>query len=305
MTIYLINIAYLIFMPVIFSGIIGRVKSIWAGRQGPGLFQPLFDLIKLCKKGQVISSTATFIFNIAPAVNLAAVITALLLVPINKQSFIGFPGDLIVFAYLIALGKFFMIIGAMDTGSSFEGMGASREAIFTASLEPALFIIFASLAMISGVYSFFALPSLFGGSAITNLMMVIITAILFLMLIIENCRVPFDDPATHLELTMIHEVMVLDNSGPDLAMINFASSLKMTLFSLLIAMIALPRFLGPVHYFLATLAITVSCAVIVGLIESLMSRMKMSYIPLFVFSLVSLALIVLALAMLIIYGGLQ
>ena len=151
----ILNIIFLIIFPFLFIGIINKTKAFWAGRKGAPILQPFYDFIKLLKKGEVISSTTSFVFAVAPSLMFASVVFAGLLTPIfNHMAIISFQGSFVLFAYIMATGKFFSLIAAMDTGSSFEGMGASREASFSTLVEPAFFIIIASIMAMSGNYIF-------------------------------------------------------------------------------------------------------------------------------------------------------
>lgn len=307
MIITIINIALIIFLPFFFTALINRVKSLWSGRKGPSLLQPYSDFLKLTRKGEVISSTVSGIFHIAPSVAVSSVLMAALVTPlVGKQSFFSFQGDFVFFAYVLALGKFFMITGAMDTGSSFEGMGAGREATFAVLIEPAFFIILGSFAFINRASSF---PDLFlfsgSGEEFHILTAIFATVSLLVMLITEGCRVPVDDPGTHLELTMIHEVMVLDNSGPDLALINYASSLKMVLITALIAAVITPAGRPLWGEILVFAGVCFFVAVLIGTIESLMARLRMTHIPQFVLFMSSLSIVLLAITVLFIAGGLK
>ena len=127
----MISFSLIILASLFFTGILIRTRSIAAGRKGPGIFQPMKDIIRLVKKGAVFSNTTSFIFQIAPSIYFASVIMAILVIPLGEyKGFISFDGDFVFFAYILATGKFFNIIAALDTGSSFEGMGASWEALF-------------------------------------------------------------------------------------------------------------------------------------------------------------------------------
>jgi len=138
-----------------FSGIVIRAKSIFSGRKGPGIFQPMKDIWRLFRKENVYSQTSSFIFKIAPDIYFASVLIAIMLIPFgNQKGIFSFDGDFVFFAYILAVGKFFSIIGALDTGSSFEGMGASREALYSFLAEPAFFILMGSLALLTGYTSF-------------------------------------------------------------------------------------------------------------------------------------------------------
>jgi len=298
-----LNIIFLFITPFLFFGVINKTKAFWAGRKGASIFQPFYDFIKLIKKGEVISTTSSFIFKIAPSLTLASAIFAGLLVPIiNHKAVLSFEGSFILFAYILALGKFFSLIGAMDTGSSFEGMGASREASFSTLVEPAFFIILGSIIALSGNYSFQSLTLILQKSNSLGYLIIALSVIsLFIMMLIEGCRVPVDDPNTHLELTMIHEVMVLDNSGPDLALIFYGSSLKMIIFASLIANLIIPAGLGLFYSVLLFIGILYLSAIIVGTIESDFARLRMTHIFEFIFIMSSISLIILSLTMISIY----
>ena len=296
MLIKLSNLCLLAILPFVLLGMINRVKARWAGRQGPAVWQPWYDFVKLMRKGEVISTTSSLVFRIAPTIACAAVLLAGLLTPILKgQAVLSFEADLIVFAYILALGKFFTIIGAMDTGSSFEGMGASREATFSTLVEPAFLIILASLSLYSGVSSFQnILAAAHHPTEISALVLILSVIPLFIMLLAEGCRVPVDDPNTHLELTMIHEVMVLDNSGPDLGFILYASGLKMVLIGALIANLCLSPELPLVFALLGFLGIQFLLAVCIGTIESVLARLRMTHIPQFLLFMTSIGFVLLS-----------
>ncbi len=210
----------------------------------------------------------------------------------QTRGIISFNGDFVFFAYILALGKFFSIIAALDTGSSFEGMGAGREALFSMLAEPAFFIVMGSLALLTGYTSFYDIfTALHIGSYITYALAVMATFVLLMMAMIENSRMPVDDPATHLELTMIHEVMILDNSGFDLGLILSAGYLKFAIYGALIVNL----FTGMVSYELAIpffFAIQFLMAVTIGLTESFMARFRMSHNPQFIFALTSVSLLI-------------
>lgn len=290
----MIKFLLLTILPFLFIGIINKTKALISGRKGASIFQPYFDFSKLMKKGLVVSETTSFIFQIAPTINFVCVFMACALVCVFH-----FQGDFILFAYILALGKFFSIISAMDTGSSFEGMGASREASYTSLVEPAFFIIISSICAISNVYSFESLSKILSFNHKVWLLIIVLAAVtLFLMVLIEGSRTPVDDPTTHLELTMIHEAMVLDNSGVDLAIISYSNALKMLLYTGLMASLLFPQaILGTV----ITIFIT---ALIIGFIESVSARLRLTHIIEYTFVLVTIALIIMALSLLTLYGGL-
>jgi len=289
----MLSILLIILSAIFFTGIIIRTKSIASGRKGPGVLQPIHDVIRLFKKGAVYSETSGVIFKIAPTIQFATVVMAMLMIPVGQSAgLISFNGDFIFFAYLLALGKFFSIIAAMDTGSSFEGMGASREALFSMFAEPAFFILMGSLALLTGYTSFQEIfTALHMGTYINYAMMLLATFVLMMIAMIENSRMPIDDPKTHLELTMIHEVMILDNSGFDLGLILSSGYLKFAIYGALIANL----FIGALGYEYAIpvfMAIEALMAVSVGLLESFMARFRMSHNAQFVVVLTSVALLI-------------
>ncbi len=289
----MLSITLILFTSIFFTGIILRTKSIASGRKGPGILQPVKDVIRLFKKGAIYSSTTSIIFRIAPVIYFSSVIMACLVVPFGLyKGIVSFDGDFIYFAYILALGKFFSIISAMDTGSSFEGMGASREALYSMFAEPAFFILIGSFALLTGNTSFYDIfSSLHLGSSITYMLGGMAAFVLLMIAMIENSRMPMDDPKTHLELTMVHEVMILDNSGFDLGLILSAGYLKFAMYGAIIA----DFFLGGLSLYWALplfLGIQLLFAVLVGLIESFMARFRMSHNPQFILALSSVSFLI-------------
>lgn len=276
-----------------FTGIIIRVKSIASGRKGPGILQPLFDVVRLFKKGVVYSETTSFVFQIAPTIYFSSVVMAMLVVPFGQsKGILSFDGDFIFFAYVLALGKFFSIISAMDTGSSFEGMGASREALYSMFAEPAFFILMGSLALLTGHTNFQEMfAALHIGSYISYALAILGTFVLMMIAMVENSRMPIDDPKTHLELTMVHEVMILDNSGFDLGLILTAGYLKFAIYGALVVNLFIGVF--PYHYSIPMFfVIQFVLASGVGFIESFMARFRMSHNAQFIFVLTSVSLLI-------------
>ena len=214
------------------------------GGLGPPVLQPYFDLIKLFQKGSVFSTTTTWVFRAGPVVALATTVIAAMMIPLtDSQAPISFTGDFILFAYLLGLGRFFTCVAALDTGSAFEGMGAAREVTFACLAEPALFLGLLVLAKLSGSLQ---LSNLLGSSLashwpVSSASLALVLLSWLIILLAENSRIPFDDPNTHLELTMIHEVMVLDHSGPALGMILYGAALKLLVFTMLVVRVALPH----------------------------------------------------------------
>jgi formate hydrogenlyase subunit 4 len=302
----IINIALLFILPFLFLGLINRVKSLWAGRKGPSIIQPFRDFMRLMKKGEVISTTASFVFRIAPSVTFAAVIAAGLIVPMaGGKSIVSFEADFILFAYLLAAGKFLTVAGAMDTGSAFEGMGASREVTFSALVEPAFFVIIASLGLISGGLSFDKIFFIAHNASVAYLVLPLGVIALFIMLLTEGCRVPVDDPNTHLELTMIHEVMVLDNSGPDMGFIVYAAGMKMIIIGSIIANLIIPEGLPLWASAGLFIAVEAALAIIIGTIESVMARLRMTHVPQFLLFMTAISVVIVSTVVLFISGGIK
>ena len=301
----LINLIILLFVPFLMMGLIKKTKSFWGGRKGPSIMQPWFDFVRLMKKDFVISNTTSAVFKITPVITFASVIFAGLFVPLASGcAIVNIPVGLIVFAYILGLGKFFALISAMDTGSSFEGMGASREACFTSIVEPAFFMVIGSIMALTGNYTFDALGKILSSAGTYGILIIVFAAlVLFIMLLTEGSRVPVDDPATHLELTMIHEVMILDNSGSDLALLTWANGIKMLLISSLIAYMIIPSNVSDFVGVLLYLGVIALLSVIIGTVESSMARIRMSHVFEFVFIMSSLALVVLSLVMARMFGG--
>lgn len=304
MIISLINILILLLVPFLMVGVIKKTKAFFAGRKGVSIWQPLWDFLRLMKKDAVYSKTTSWVFKLAPVISFATIIFASLFVPLaGGKAIINIQFAFIIFAYILGFGKFFSLIASLDTGSSFEGMGASREACFSTIVEPAFFITMASIAALSQNYSFESFKMVLENAGVYGYLILILAAVtLFIMLLIEGCRVPVDDPTTHLELTMIHEVMILDNSGVDLGFITWGAAIKMFLFEALIAALIIPAGLGSLYSILAFLAVVFVLSVIIGVVESSMARFRMTHVFEFIFVMSITALLILALVTYRIYG---
>lgn len=280
----LVHLLLLLVMPPLLLGVINKTKAWFAGRVGPPLLQPYFDLIKLMRKGMVISTTTTWVFLAGPIVTLAAVMLAGLLVPLGRFSApIQFTGDVILFAYLFGLARFFTTAAALDTGSPFEGMGAAREATYACLAEPALFLGFLAFVRFSGFQSLTEMlnaPMKQGLLALPVASLLLVGAGLFVVLLAENCRIPVDDPNTHLELTMIHEVMVLDHSGPLFGCILYSAAVKLFVLSAVVL-----HAIAPFQSGIAILdwplfvAEMLGIAVVIGVVESVMARLQLRHVP--------------------------
>lgn len=287
--VYFVQFALALVLAPLLPGIINRVKAKFAGRHGKPLLQTYYDLARLMRKGEVISRTTTWVFACGPAVALATALCAIALLPLGgAASPLAFGGDFILAAYLLGMGRFAIMLSALDTGSAFEGMGASREATFAALAEPLFFLALLVLTSVTldmgrGPHAAFSLSSMFGGQiagawAMGRGELLLLPCIFFILLLVENCRIPVDDPNTHLELTMIHEVMVLDHSGPNLAMIVYGAALKLWFFAALIAGLVTPALPLWQQTGLRVL-IVLLLAVVVGIVESVMARLRMDRVP--------------------------
>lgn len=284
----------LMISPVLF-GVINRTKAFLAGRKGAPLFQLYYDIFKLLRKGAVYSASTTWILIAGPIVSLAAVIVASLIIPFaGHSSIISFDGDIVLFFYLLGLARFFMCLAALDTGSSFEGMGASREVQFAVFAEPALFISLAALARLTGENSLTGIFSNLQAHSWASYgpLLCLVLAALFIVFLAENSRIPVDDPNTHLELTMIHEVMVLDHGGVDFAYILYGAAIKFCILGSLITGIILK---GNSYGWGIDTIIFIVCmvllAVVVGVVESTMARLRLLKVPHFLLVALSLSLV--------------
>jgi formate hydrogenlyase subunit 4 len=258
-------------------GWINKVKALLAGRRGPPMLQLYRDLWKLARKETVESAELSALGRFVPALLVGTVIIALAVLPIGHRSLLAFPGDFIVLVYVLVLGRLMLVLGALDTGSSFQGMGASRELLLAALAEPAFLLGLIVLVLgtreltLSGIFTN-SLPYV-GTAALPAL--VLAAVVFFLVALAENARLPYDDPNTHLELTMIHEVMVLDYSGLDLAFVLYASSVKLLLFCALLGRLILPLPVAGDLSALTALAGTFLIATLIGLTESLIARVRL------------------------------
>jgi len=287
-----LNLLLLIAAALAIPGLINRTRALLAGRKGIRFTQHLYDLRLLLRKGAVYSTTTSALFRAAPSVYLGAAFTALLFIPVgNLRPVLSFDGDLAAFAYTLALGRTALVLAALDTGSSFEGMGASRETLYGALAEPALLLILATLALVSGCTSFAAVFGPEGAPALRFTVVLLLAAYVLMKLVFtESGRIPVDDPRTHLELTMIHEVMCLDYCGVDLAFIKAAGWLKTAALSMLAADAAAAAWC-PHWWFTAPLAVLLT-GLTVGIVESTQARNKLIRNTTFILTIAALAALV-------------
>ncbi|HUA69299.1 MAG TPA: NADH-quinone oxidoreductase subunit H [Candidatus Saccharimonadales bacterium] len=295
----ILRLAFWLLLAPLLPGIINKVKAWVAGRRGPPVFQLYYDLAKLWQKGVVISDLASPGFVFGPAVAWVALLSSALLMPLGPAgSVVSFRGDVLLLIYLLALARFSLAWAAMETGSAFEGMGTAREVSYAVLAETAIITAVLALIVHAGSVSLITILSPSAGTG-----MVLLAAGLFIVLLAENCRVPFDDPNTHLELTMIHEAMILDHSGPPLAAILHGASIKLLLFTLLLVQVVLPT--GEMSPLAATGALASGILLVtvgVGLIESLLARLAFRRVPL----LLTAAFLLCLFALLVVWkGGVQ
>jgi len=274
---FVVRLAGWLALAPLLPGIINKVKAWVAGRRGPPVLQLYYDLGRLWRKGVVLSTAVSPGFVAGPAVAWVALAGAAMLLPAGSLWPVeAFRGDAILFVGLLALARFATAGAALETGSAFEGMGAAREVSYAVLAEAAIIAALLTLSLQSrsvALAEMLATPV--GAGA------VLLAGGLFTVLLAENCRVPFDDPSTHLELTMIHEAMVLDHSGPPLAAILHGASLKLLMFSVLLVEAVLP--IGKLPPLAAAGALTLAVLVIalaVGLVESLLARLAFRRVPL-------------------------
>ncbi len=270
------------------NGVIRRLKARLQGRRGAGILQPYFELAKYLRKDAVVSADASWLFTATPYVVFAAVALAALLVPsIYLGSHLGFVGDLVVLVYLLGLARFFTLLAAMDTGSSFTAMGSSREATLSALAEPALLLGLVMAALPAGSLQLATATShtLAQGFTLSPVKALSLAA-LVVIVIVETGRVPVDNPATHLELTMIHEGLVLEHAGPGLALMTWAAAVKQLLLITVIidlfvpwgaaTSLTLPALGLALGVYLGKLLIV---AIAIGLVESCIAKMRLFQVP--------------------------
>lgn len=236
-TLILLQLIFFILAAPFLSGLITKIKNSFRMRKGQSVFQPYYNLIKLFSKGEVVSETASWIFKVTPFIVISSTLTAALLVPVFILSnSLCRMGDFLAMIFIFALGRFFLALAALDTGSSFGGMGSSREMFISSLAEPALYLVMFSIFLQFGSTDI----SVFSGTHAVSVSSIIAAIALFLIAIAETSRIPVDNQETHLELTMVHEAMVLEYSGRRLALIEMAAYIKQMIWFFLIAQIIFP-----------------------------------------------------------------
>jgi formate hydrogenlyase subunit 4 len=281
----LASLCALVVMPFLLSGVINRVKALWAGRKGPPILQLAYDVWRLLRKTAVYSHTTTPLFRIAPYVALVTGLAAAAITPLlGMRPLASFAFDFVWLAYVWALGRVALMLAALDTGSSFEGMGAAREATFSALLEPTLFLVVGALCALTHTHSLYGALQLTLQDGASTLAWACALAALLIVVQVEASRMPIDDPTTHLELTMVHEVMVLDHSATELAAIQAAAALKLYVGIAMLSTLLNPwssQAAGQVTLLvpLASVCISLGLAVVIGTIESLIARLRLRTVP--------------------------
>ena len=283
----ILSFCFAIMIAPLLPAVIQKVKAYFAGKQGPPLLINYYTMLKLFKKGSVYSTSTSFVFKLGPVVGFSTSLMMLLYFPMAEIAPIfSFHGDVLILFYLMGLGRFFTILAALDTASPFEGMGAAREAFFSTLAEMTVFGILILFYRLTGSLSF---QEFFSGNHMINLigeygaLLILVVVGLYIVMLTENSRVPVDDPATHLELTMIHEVMILDHSGPDLALIELGSWFKLLFYAGFLA-----RIIDPFHADniivngLIFYGVVTFIYITIGIVESITARYKMPMVPKFI-----------------------
>jgi formate hydrogenlyase subunit 4 len=239
-----IQLPLMLLLAPLLQGVIKTIKARLQNRRGPGLLQPYLDIAKWLQRESVVSEQASWVFRLAPALYAAALLGAAILVPtIARRSAAADIGDAIVLVALFALARFWLALAALDTASNFGGMGASREVAFAALVEPALLLVLFAVALPSASTSLTALV----GSGWPSAGDLLALGALLIIAVAETGRVPIDNPDTHLELTMVHEGMLLEYSGRPLGILHWASQVKQLTILSLIAALFLPWGMAPAH----------------------------------------------------------
>jgi len=284
----ILNVIFVLLISPLFVSLIKIVKAHAQKRRGPPIFQTYRNLTKLLKKETIYSANSSWIMRVTPLVNVAALLVASLFVPILViPQPTDIVGNVILFLYLLALAKFFMALSGLDAGSTFGGMGSSREMAISASIEPVVIVVFAALAF---AFKTINLPDMFRGALSSTVLidpvLILISISIFIVIIVESARVPVDNPETHLELTMIHEAMILEQSGKNLAMMELSSAMKQLLLMAVLINILVPWGLTQ-DFTVPSILISLGAfvlkaivlAIIIGLFESSCAKSRLFRLP--------------------------
>ena len=283
----ILNICLLVFLSPLFMSIIKKAKAFRQGRNGPSIFQTYYNLIKLVRKETIISEHASFVTIFAPYIILSVIIGAGLAVPLVyiPESSDGI-GNIILFLYLLTIAKIAIALLGLDSGSSFGGMGSSREMSLSAIFEPTTMVVFAAMAVVLRTLNIQDMVRLTSSTRFISPTLILLSVSLFILLIFETSRIPVDNPETHLELTMIHEGMILEQSGRNLAMLELSHAMKQMIFIALLIDIVIPFGISTgLSVTLIAIAIGifilkgVAISVIIGLFESSLAKMRLFRLP--------------------------
>jgi formate hydrogenlyase subunit 4 len=284
----IMNTLIVLIISPLFISLIKKIKALAQGRKGPSLFQTYYNLAKLMRKETIYSSNSSMIMRVTPLVNIAALLVASLFVPlVFIPPHTDIIGNIILFIYLLAFAKFFMALSGLDAGSAFGGMGSSREMAISALVEPVIIIVFAALAF---VFNTINIPDMFrtalSANIIINPIMLLIAVSIFIVIIVESSRVPVDNPETHLELTMIHEAMILEQSGKNLALMDLSSAIKQVLLMAILVNVVFPwgltqdfTIIGIVISICAFILKVAVLSIFVGLFESSCAKSRLFHLP--------------------------
>ncbi|MBX3346178.1 MAG: NADH-quinone oxidoreductase subunit H [Nitrospira sp.] len=290
MVLIVVQVIMLLALAPFIVGVIRKVKARLQCRRGAGLFQPYADLAKLFRKQPVRSSTTSWIFTAAPYIVFASTVAAGLLMPVFlSHTPLNFAGNIIALVYLLALGTFFLILAGLDAGSAFGGMGSSREAIVATLAEPAMMLSILAIALTAGSTNLSTIvhqSALLEGVVLAPPAHLMALAAMFIVTLAETGRVPVDNPATHLELTMIHEAMLLEYSGRYLALMEWAAGIKLLVLLTLIVNVFAPwgiaTSLAPAALATGTAVYVLKVAglaVVIGVIESMFAKLRLFRVP--------------------------
>lgn len=286
----LIQLLVILLVAPFVNGLIKKVKALSQKRKGASVLQMYFDLYKLVKKKPVVSNISSWIFHVTPYIVFATALAAALLVPVSTKILPPqIPGDFIMVVSILALGRFFLMIAALDTASTFGGMGSSREAMISALIEPSILISMFTVALISRSTSLSQIMETVQkvGLPLAHPVYIMVGLALLIIILAETCRIPVDDPATHLELTMVHEAMILEYSGRHLALLEYGAAVKQLVFMTLFVNILIPQdqmigFMGLGALILSLLIYllkVILLALAMGIIEVNTVKLKLFSIP--------------------------
>lgn len=297
----MIALLFIILGALCIVGLINKFRAFFSGRYGTRFFQPVLNVGVQLSKASLYSDSSTVITRLAAPIYLGSVLLAAALLPLGASfpALISFDGDVIFFCMLLALSRLVLIFAAMDSGSSFQGMGAARDSLFAIIAEPAFFLLFATLSLITGCYSFSTIFASFDNLSIVLLILSIVVGYGLLKLSFVECgRVPIDDSRTHLELTMIGDVMMLDFGGIDLAYFTIAGWLKLSIFAMLLVNVLIPAVVGGWFLMCCFVVGLVLYGLIIAFVESFSARNRMNKNATYIVSILAVGLLAFIVALL-------